>query len=165
MYIGVWLYGTRYGMWSMYGVSFGVQGELVALSSVYVMLFMQSCVMISPRYDETWEVFHYTWKALQMSFVAFYIRGWNIMTHFVLEIRWRLHIGDTTPSSNFYFNGWPSICGNISLWQYFHNMRMIKWWKTVHPEEFQSLKSEVYWPVQFSHQTCIGEPTKHACGC
>ena len=31
-------------------------------------------------------------------------------------------------------------------------------------KNFNHLKLR-FWSVQFSHQACIGEPTKHACGC
>ena len=44
--------------------------------------------------------------APQMSFVKFSIRGWLVHVHksaikFMLEVRWRLHILDAGPSSNF----------------------------------------------------------------
>ena len=54
---------------------------------------------------EAWEVFHYTWRVFQIRyrgnlFLRMELVPW-FMTQFVLEIRWRLCIGDAKLSYNF----------------------------------------------------------------
>ena len=61
--------------------------------------------------------------------------------------------------------------GNIlTLWNWLYDKKQFFLFKFNYIKKHlylvnKSLKTEIYWPVQFSHQTCIGEPTKHAHGC